>query len=147
MFICDENATNDELAGLLETFGIGSTFLTNFVDIVGWVSLLTLPTMILNVVGQVVIPRAIWKRLPTIAEMMQQGNVVDEETGLQEIGLIADTSDTTDKMGKTKLGMGFTLYFRYVTRGDNGRLVRKMRRGRQQCLRGAGFLHGCGGSR
>ena len=123
MYSCDENPTNDGPAGLLGTFGIGSTFATNVVDILRWVSLLTLPTMILNVVGQVVFPRAIWKRLPTISEMMQQGKVVDEEAGAQEIGLIADKTDKTDKADKTKLDLDFTLYFRYVTRGDNARLV------------------------
>lgn len=132
VFSCDENPTNDGPAGLLGKLGIGSSILTSVVDMLRWVSLLTLPTMILNVLGHIVFPRAIWKRLPTIPEILEQRRSVDEEMQLAESAetvldepLISRHQNGSDENMKTteKFDLDFIIFIRYVTRGNSPRLV------------------------
>lgn len=98
IYNCEPEPNHSMLAGALAKLGLGSEFLTAFADVFRWVSLLTLPTMLFNVVGHIAFPRAVWRELPTVPEMLNGS-------------------------AKEKTWCKFVIYFRYVTRGNNARLV------------------------
>lgn len=130
VYSCKSEKQHYALSGVLGAFGIGSKALTSSVNVLRWISCLTLPTMILNIIGHVVFPRAIWKRLPTISQMLQQRKRADEEmpesageSRGERTGVLNATLVEGYDRKRKELDLDFVLYIRYVTRGTSPRLV------------------------
>lgn len=132
LYSCENETQPYALSGVLGAFGIGSRTLTSSVNILRWVSCLTLPTMLMNITGHVLFPRAIWMSLPTIAQMLRQRERADEEMPASDsAGESSREPPSTPKaMGaegyshkQKELDLDFVLYIRYVTRGTIPRLV------------------------
>lgn len=84
------------------------------------ISLLTLPTMFINVIGHVIYPRVIWLPLPSIP-LMLAGQ--DQETNMIEEGQTRTEDSSNAVVFSEPLLLDFVLYIRYVTRGTNPRLM------------------------
>lgn len=131
VYTCEDDKQHRTLSGILGAFGIGSSVLTSLVDVLRWASCLTLPTMIMNIIGHVVFPRAIWKRLPTIPQMLRQSRKVDEEMPVsadeemcnEHVNTVDGEEDERYSPASKKLDLNFVIYIRYVTRGSSPRLV------------------------
>eukprot|EP00177_Eucheuma_denticulatum_P003130 GFKZ01005642.1.p1 GENE.GFKZ01005642.1~~GFKZ01005642.1.p1 ORF type:complete len:1095 (+),score=96.39 GFKZ01005642.1:192-3476(+) len=151
VFRCNDWREERGLAGTLGAFGIGSKALTNVVDALRWLSCLTLPTMLLNIVGHILYPRAIWQRLPTVPQMFRQGLKRDEENQVpgsdlsfsQEFppahGSLAADRSLPSPHG---LDLDFLLFIRYVTRGNNPRLVQSNAKKAAEILEESGIPMG-----
>lgn len=96
-------------------------------DVLRWVSLLCLPVLLCNVVGHMLFPRILWRTLPAVQHMLSASNG-------RECATSADLSDCVKD-----LDMNFTLFIRYVTRGNNPRLVARNARDAEYILRQSGL--------
>eukprot|EP00178_Gracilaria_changii_P028369 TRINITY_DN999_c0_g1_i2.p1 TRINITY_DN999_c0_g1~~TRINITY_DN999_c0_g1_i2.p1 ORF type:complete len:647 (-),score=63.55 TRINITY_DN999_c0_g1_i2:371-2062(-) len=123
LYHCQSAAEED--AGLIHVI-VANRYVQAFAALCRVISLLTLPTMTTNLIGHYVFPRAIWKRLPTISQMLdsqgQQANEVDEAAQHTQ----RDQTHGVDKNSnvlKQPVNLDFVLFIRYVTRGTNPRIV------------------------
>lgn len=115
----------------MSTWGIFS----NILKACRWISLLTLPPMICNVLGHLLFPRAVWKQLPTISHMLWTDSRKRHQS--EEEGVVSSTENvdqgqmlTRDQRVSLKnsfddMNLDFVIFVRYVTRGNNPRLVLK----------------------
>lgn len=101
------------------------------------ISVLSLPTFILNIVGHISFPRANWNRIPSIKNMLRYSEVTKESQQPLPSDIKPDDATITDTT-PLKLDLDFVLYFRYVTRGNNPKLTI------ENCKRGAKVLRDSG---
>ena len=119
-----------------------------FVEICKYISLLSFPSMMFNLVGHISFPRAIWKRLPTMKQMLSsipKSNIEEVEKGIVQSPQTSSFYEENDhqeilneenniqsrkrswfspyKAPIEPLCFDFVIYIRYVTRGNSPNLV------------------------
>lgn len=105
-----------------------------------WISMMSLPPMLCNVLGHILFPRAVWQNLPSITTILFSGNnraCVDdsEEVEVDAVSVTNSKINSNESMENCPrrpcegVAVDFILFIRYVTRGDNRRLtLRNVRR-------------------
>lgn len=142
LFHCDTE--RQETTYLLSRWGLRSRFFTGVVDVVRWIIMFTLPTLLLNIVGHVIFPRALWKPLPDIRDILDagHGNGADPELGhadMRAAQLCGNKCPSESRKEAACFDTDFVLYVRYVTRGSSPRLMVKNTQRAVEILKASGL--------
>lgn len=133
------------------------------------ISMLALPTMLLNLVLHIFFPRANWKRMHSLQYMLRNAEIGYNglhNDGLNPISPVSEADEPLDGQSiapsppvrpdlalpnvtldlpgvfsdhALPLDFHFVVYFRYVTRGSNARLMRRNARHAARVLRACGL--------